>query len=100
MTGLFIQTADEKVLVDMTSKISQMVGSVDTGGAAGSIAIPAPPAGKVMFYIVVPLVDLAREKGKKPGVTITGNTLSWSYSYSTSGWGYFSANCRIYYGYH
>ena len=100
MTGLFLQTPDERVLVDMTSKISQMVGSVVTGGAAGSITMPVPPTGKVMYYIVVPLVNLQREKGKKPGVAIIGNTLSWSYSYSTAGWGYFSANCRIYYGYY
>lgn len=100
MTGLVIKDSSEKVLVDMTSKLSQMVGSVVTGGSAGSITMPAPPTGKVMYYIVVPLVNLQREKGKKPGVTISGNTLSWSYSYSTSGWGYFSANCRIYYGYY
>ena len=100
MTGLVIKDASGNVLVDMTSKISQMVGSVVTGGAAGSITMPVPPAGKVMYYIVVPLVNLQREKGKKPGVTIAGDTLSWSYSYSTAGWGYFSANCRIYYGYY
>lgn len=99
MTGLVIRDAAGNVLVDMTSKISQMVGSVVTNGKAGAITIPPPPAGKLMFYIVVPLVSLNREKGKKPGVTISGNTLSWAYSYSTSGWGYFSANCCIYYGY-
>lgn len=100
MTGLTIKTANGTVLVDMTMKISQTLGSVDTGGANGSIAIPAAPAGKVLYFIVVPLVDLQREKGKRPGVALVGTTLSWAYSYSTNGWGYFSANCRIYYGYY
>ncbi|AJO76504.1 hypothetical protein [Pseudomonas sp. MRSN 12121] len=100
MTGMTLKTAGDVVLVDMTMKISQMVGSVVTGGANGSASIPLPPAGKTMFFIVVPLVDLQREKGKRPGVTLSGTTLSWSYSYNTNGWGYFSANCQIYYGYY
>ncbi|AIS12661.1 prophage PssSM-02 [Pseudomonas chlororaphis subsp. aurantiaca] len=100
MTGLTLKTAGDVVLVDMTMKISQMVGSVVTGGTNGSTSIPLPPAGKTMFFIVVPLVDLQREKGKRPGVTLSGTTLSWSYSYNTNGWGYFSANCQIYYGYY
>lgn len=100
MTGLTIKNADNVVMVDMTMKISQRQGYVDTGSVNGSAAIPALPPGKERFYIVVPLVDLQLEKGKKPGVTITGNSMSWAYSYSTNGWGYFSANCRIYYGYY
>lgn len=100
MTGLVIKNSAGVVMLDMTMNISQHQGSVDTGSANGSAAIPAVPAGKTRFYIVVPLVDLQRERGKKPGVTITGNTLSWAYSYATNGWGYFSANCRIYYGYY
>lgn len=100
MVGLVLRNSDGTVKLDMTSFISQTLGSVDTGGANGSVAIPAPPAGKTLFYNVVPLVDLQRELGKRPGVTISGTTLTWSYSYSTSGWGFFSANCRIYYGYY
>jgi len=100
MTGLTIRDSSGRVLVDMSMNISQTQGYVDTGGANGSIAIPAPPYGKTQYYIVVPLVDLQLEKGKKPGVTLTSGAISWSYSYSTAGWGYFSANCRIFYGYY
>lgn len=100
MTGLTIRDINNQVIVDMTMRLSQLQGYVDTGGANGSTALPAPPAGKTQFFIVVPLVDLQREKGKRPGVIISGSTLSWSYSYSTNGWGYFSANCRLYYGYY
>jgi len=100
MTGLTISDSAGRTMVDMTMKISQNMGSVDTYGANGAIGIPAPPPGKVAYFIVVSLVDLQREKGKKPGVTLSGNSLSWAYSYATNGWGYFSANCRIYYGYY
>jgi hypothetical protein len=100
MTGLVIRDASNNILVDMTMSISQTQGSVDTGAVDGSISIPAPPAGKTQYFIVVPLVNLQRERGKRPGVTISGSTLSWEYSYATNGWGYFSANCRIYYGYY
>lgn len=100
MTGITIKAADGRVLVDMTMKLSQTMGSVDTNSVDGAVAIPAPPTGKSAYFIVVPLVDLQREKGKKPGVTLSGTSLSWAYSYNTNGWGYFSANCRIFYGYY
>lgn len=100
MTGITIKAADGRVLVDMTMKLSQTMGSVDTNRVDGAAAIPAPPAGKSAYFIVVPLVDLQREKGKKPGVTLSGTSLTWAYSYNTNGWGYFSANCRIFYGYY
>jgi hypothetical protein len=100
MTGITIRNEAGQVTLDMTMNISQQMGSVTTGGVNGSVQIPSPPPGKTVTYVVVPLVDLQREKGKRPGVTISGNTLSWTYSYSTNGWGYFSANCRIDYGYY
>jgi hypothetical protein len=100
MTGLTIRNEAGLVTLDMTMNISQQMGSVITGGVNGSAPIFSPPDGKRLFYIVVPLVDLEKEKGKRPGVTISGTTLTWSYSYNTNGWGYFSANCRIDYGYY
>lgn len=100
MVGLVIRSSDGTVKLDMTTSICQMVGSVITGGANGSTAIPAAPTGRTMFYVIVPLVDLQREKGKRPGVTLSGTTLSWAYSYNTRNWGFFSANCQIYYGYY
>lgn len=98
MAGLIIRNPAGQVILDMTMRISQNMGSVDTNAANGSASLPSPPAGKQLYFIVVPLVDLQREKGKKPAVTLSGTSLSWAYSYSTNGWGYFSANCRIYYG--
>lgn len=100
MAGLQTWDAAGRLTVDMTKKLSQMQGYVDTGGVNNAIGIPGPPGGKTQFFIVVPLQDLQQEKGKKPGVTLSGGVLSWAYSYATNGWGYFSANCRIFYGYY
>lgn len=98
--GLRVYNTSGVLTLDMTMSISQMQGSFVTGAANGSGAMADLPAGKTRLYIVVPLVDLNREKGKRPAVTVSGNTMTWAYSYSTSGWGFFSANCRIYYGYY
>lgn len=100
MTGLTIKNTENKVILDMNSVISQNVGSVVTGGNNGSTQIPLPPAGKTSYFIVTPLVDMNRSKGKLPGVILQGSTLSWEYSYATNGWGFFSANCEIFYGYY
>lgn len=97
--GLQVFGSDGRLLVDMSFSISQHQGDIVTNGAGGSIALPALPPGKRRFYIIVPLVDTQLWKGKKPSVTVSGDTLSWQYLHST--WfGQFSANCRIYYGYY
>jgi hypothetical protein len=100
MTGLVIRDNTGRVLVDMTMNISQLQGYVDTNSVNGAIGIPSPPFGKTQWFLVVPLQDLQLEKGKKPGVTLGGGVLTWAYSYATNGWGYFSANCRIFYGFY
>lgn len=101
MVGLVIRDRDTDLIkVDMTMFISQTLGSVDTNGQNGAIQIPPAPAGRELFFSVSPLVDLQVEKGKRPGVTLAGTSISWAYSYNTNGWGFFSANCRITYGYY
>lgn len=99
-TGFLAFAQDGSLITDMTVLISQMQGSVVTGGANGSTTLPPVPAGRKRLYMIVSLVDMNREKGKRPGVSISGDTMTWAYSYSTNNWGYFSANCRIYYGYY
>lgn len=100
MTGMAIRASNGSVLVDMTMSFAQTFSYVETGAVNGSISIPPAPPGKTLFYIVVSLVNTQRELGKIPGVTISGSTLSWLYSYNTNAWGNFSANARIYYGYY
>lgn len=101
MVGLIIRDRDTgAVKVDMTMSISQTQGSIITNSVSGSIAIPAAPPGKTQYPIVVPLQDLQMEKGKLPAAIIANGVLSWVYSYNANGWGNFSANCIIYYGYY
>lgn len=100
MTGLTIRTEGNEVILNMTSSISQNMGVVVTNSQNGSTQIPAAPAGKTAYFSVTSLVNIDGWRGKLPGVTLSGTTLSWSYSYATNGWGFFSANCAIYYGYY
>ncbi|MGB5954972.1 hypothetical protein [Pseudomonas sp.] len=101
--GLKVYDPSGLTLLDMTSSISQMVGYVDTGAANGSLSIPLAPAGKTLFYAITELSAQNKYLGKRPGVTLTVGasvaTLSWQYSYA-SGWGFYSLNCRIHYGYY
>lgn len=100
MAGLTIRSPQTgQTILDLTGNYSQDMGSVDTGAAMkGSVSIPSPPAGKTMFYCILALQDLQREKGHLPAVTLSGNTLSWAYTFAAV-WGHFAANCRIAYGY-
>ncbi len=98
MAGMILRNKQGQTIMDLTMSISQNMGWVDTGGGNGSASLPSAPDGKTMYYHVVPLVDLQREKGKRPGVTLSGNSLAWNYSFAP-GWGYFAANCRIFFGY-
>lgn len=98
-SGLQVFGADGRIHADMSWFISQHQGSFDTGAVNGSGTMIDLPAGKSRFYIVVPLQSLDEWRGKRPGVTISGNTISWAYQFS-SWFGQFAANCRIYYGYY
>lgn len=100
MAGLILRNTQGQVILDMTMRISQNLSYVDTNGQNGSVTLPSAPAGKQLYFVVTPLVDLQRSLGKRPAVTLSGTSLSWFYSYNTNGWGYFSANCRIFYGYY
>lgn len=102
-TGLKIYDPGGLLMLDMTSSISQMLGYVDTGAANGSLSIPLAPPGKTLFYAITELSAQNKYLGKRPGVTLTPGTttatLSWQYSYA-GGWGFYSLNCRIHYGYY
>ncbi|POA52140.1 hypothetical protein C1889_24405 [Pseudomonas sp. FW507-12TSA] len=94
--GLVARDASNVVTVDMTKALSQVEGFVITNKENGSSVIQLP-AGRNYFYIVTALEDSQRTTGKKPGVTLTQNLLSWSYLFDS---GYFALNCRITYGYY
>lgn len=67
MAGMILRNKQGQTIMDLTMSISQNMGWVDTGGN-GSASLPSAPDGKAMYYHIVPLVDLQREKGKRPGL--------------------------------
>lgn len=101
-TGLKVYDQSGLLMLDMTGSISQMMGYVDTGAANGSLSIPLAPAGKSLFYAIAELSVQNKYLGKRPGVALvvgsSSAALSWQYSYP-AGWGFYSLNCRIHYGY-
>lgn len=100
MAGLLIRDNTGRAVLDMTTNVSQDLGSVVTNGANGSFLLPNPPTGRSLFFWIVPLVNMDGWRAKLPGVSLVGNVMTWSYAYPTNGWGFFSANCRIHYGYY
>lgn len=100
MTGLIIRDVTGRAVLDMTTNVSQELGSVVTNGANGSLLLPTPPPGRTLFFWAVPLVNMDGWRAKLPGINIVNNVMTWTYSYPTNGWGFFSANCRIHYGYY
>lgn len=97
MVGLVTRNADNKITADMTKSLSQSAGFVDTDVVAGSGSkVISLPDGRNYFYIIRPLEDSQRTKGKSPGVTLTKDLISWEYRIPNG----FAMKCRIYYGYY
>lgn len=93
--GLITRDKDGSVTTDMTKRLSQAEGVVRTNRVGGSQLISLPP-GRNYFYIIAVLEDSQRTGGKRPGVTLTQNLITWNYSVPSG----FSINCEIYYGYY
>lgn len=98
-TGMQVFDDFGRLSIDLTRFVSVHQGSVVTGAApSGTITMPPLPAGRSRFYYSVGLVSSQGYKGKLPGITVSGNSLTWQYLHST--WfGQFSMNCEIFYGY-
>lgn len=93
--GLITRDSSNRITADMTKALSQSVGFVTTNREDGSASI-SMPAGKNYFFIISALEDSQRTAGKRPGVTLTKDTISWNYLLPSG----FALNCRIYYGYY
>lgn len=95
----YMDNASSTVCAAINKNISQMMGYIDTGGVNGATTIPLPPVGRTAFYYIADLSPNLNGQGRRPGVTMSGTSLSWDYSYST-GFGEYAMNCRIHYGYY
>lgn len=95
-------SSSNRLIADLTVATSQNIGYVDTNKVNGSITVAEAPNGRTFFHFVVALEPNATADGLRPGILITDNgdtrTITWTYSY-TPGFGRFSLNCRIHYGY-
>ncbi|ANA49269.1 hypothetical protein PMW_144 [Pseudomonas phage phiPMW] len=97
-TGMQVFTSTGLLVMDLTRSYSQHQGSFTTGAVAGSGTMEPLPAGKQRFYFIVGLGSNTSSVGHLPGVTISGNTCSWSYQH-TDWFGHYSQNAMIHYGY-
>lgn len=97
MTGMRLFDERGAVRLNMTSRISKSVGKVVTGQRDGSLPISMAEGGEP-FYLVIPLASMGRT-GRKPTITMTRTTLSWSYDFDREFPGAYPANCEIHYGY-
>lgn len=93
--GLITRDSSGTITADMTKPLSQAEGFVITNKSNGSLSIQLP-SGKNYFYIITALEDSVRTAGKKPGVSLSQNFISWSYVVPSG----FAMNCRIDYGYY
>lgn len=77
--GLEVYDANKKLIISVTDRITKILGSVYTNGAAGSISVPELSKGKPWANSIV--VD-GGNAGPLVGalVTISGTTISWSYN--------------------
>ncbi|PVZ19914.1 MULTISPECIES: hypothetical protein [unclassified Pseudomonas] len=94
MAGLIIKSSEALVTLDMTSRISRSVGNFETGTGGGSRTLSWPPGTR--WFVRVPLGSTGL-KGKGPAVSLSGDTISWAFSYR-SGFGEYPVSARIYYG--
>lgn len=75
-----LQVWDEfgRPLVEITDRMTRVLGLVDTGGSNGSVSHVGFASGSSWFHVLTPAVGLTADF---PNIVISGNTLSWTYTY-------------------
>lgn len=94
--GLQVFNEDGTIRTDLAKRYSKMIGSVYTN-QNGSLWVPEFSLGEP-FFIVTPNSSMGA-KGKRPVVTVSGNTLNWWYAYGGRQ-GFYSVGVTIDYGYY
>ncbi|NIF28323.1 hypothetical protein F3J44_18300 [Pantoea sp. Tr-811] len=79
--GLQVWDAQGRLILDVTDRLSRILGQVATGSAAGAIAVPEFAAGYGTPWAFVQQRNAsANQFGKRCArVTISGTTLSWDF---------------------
>ena len=78
MAGLHIWDASGVLVLDTSTRVGTLVGSVDTYAVNGSISVPATLSGEALFFakqLSFPLQNTYIY----PTITLAAGTLSWVY---------------------
>lgn len=67
-----------KVILTVTDRLTRLLGSFDTGKSNGSFNVPALDNSSAFFIAETTNQD-PYDYGERPTVSISGNTISWSY---------------------
>lgn len=79
--GVRIRNSDTgKIVLDITDRLTRILGSVNTGTNPGSIVVPEFAQGSPWYYFAGVGRSSPFDNGNKPIVTISGNTLSWAFT--------------------
>ena len=86
-TGLQVFDAAGRLIDDVTSQFSRIVGSVDIPpqnpmaitSYSGSFAVPEFSGGTHFFFFTTIAAPVAGDIRFYPNVTVSGNTLTWAY---------------------
>lgn len=77
--GLQVWDAAGNLVVDITTRLSRFLGSVNSGTSAGSISVPDLVQGTPFYFVIisggaVPVGSFG------PEVTFSGTTMSWTFA--------------------
>lgn len=81
--GLQVKDLAGNVILKITDRLTRLVGSVNTGIANGSLAIPNPGNGAV-FFVIQPISGTVLSTNTAPVVTLSGSTLTWTFPAGTA----------------
>lgn len=85
MIGVIIRDADTgTVVLNVSDRLTRILGQVSTGGTNGSLSVPAFSQGTPFAFPVIMNPSDPAAIGAGLLVTISGTTLSWTYTSPSS----------------
>ena len=115
--GLKIRNSDGTLRLDVTYCLFRVLGQIDVPGVAGNAAasgaasLPSDIDLSRVLWFVAPTTQLTSYGFMPPEISISGRTVTWTYSlaigywwsaingrYGSDRYGYYLGGCRIYYG--
>lgn len=94
--GMQVFDANGKIVIDLTSRLTRIVGMIRATSTDGQLAI-TPPAGTVPFAVVLP--DFVGGNGLPPDILIENGILYWKF-YGNRWPKFAKVPSTIFYGYY